>query len=150
MYLYFWGQSLSPESCRELTFQYGLHITPHITSLAIISRIHPDADLVKSVLVVRTPPPPFFSFFFVTWGPSRGGGAGSTTMHTNVHKGGGGYDHEQNTHFVRRFIENDLSPLYSTLKDFIIGESRLCIEGEAFVWDVRPTIPQRQTHKKIH
>ena len=29
-------------------------------------------------------------------------------MHTNAYKGGGGggSDHDQNTHFVRRFIEN--------------------------------------------
>ena len=33
VYFYFWGQSLGPESRRALTFQYGLHITPHITSL---------------------------------------------------------------------------------------------------------------------
>ena len=27
-------------------------------------------------------------------------------MHTNAYKGGGGSEHDQNTHFVRRFIEN--------------------------------------------
>ena len=35
---------------------------------------------------------------------SRGGGGGQ--LHTNAYKGGGGCDHDQNTHFVRRFIEN--------------------------------------------
>ena len=37
---------------------------------------------------------------------SRGVGGGSPLMHTNVYKGEGGSEHDQNTHFVRRFIEN--------------------------------------------
>ena len=38
---------------------------------------------------------------YASWGVG-----GSTPMHTNEYKGREGSDHNQNTHFVRRFIEN--------------------------------------------
>ena len=52
------------------------------------------------------------------WG-GGGGGWGSTLMHTNEYKGEGGSDHDQNTHFVRRFIENaTISEPFKELKEW--------------------------------
>ena len=43
----------------------------------------------------------------ITYASRGGGGGGSTPMHTNSYKGGGGgSDHDQNMHFVCRFIKN--------------------------------------------
>ena len=40
----------------------------------------------------------------ITYAPM--GSAGSTLLHTNAYKGEGGSQHDQNTHFVRSFIDN--------------------------------------------